>query len=316
MDRNPVREGMIVSSIDIGTNTVLMATVQILSDGTTRVLGDEHAIARLGKGVDAHRRIDDDAVERVATVLRRYRGVATSLGAERIVCFGTSALRDASNREDFIEQIRARTGCEVTVLSGDEEARYTFSGALFGLDDFIDASAPCAVLDIGGGSTELAVGTRAGGVVQSMSIDIGAVRLTERFFAAAPPAPTELSLARHWTESLVASMFDLPSSATLIGVAGTVTTLGALASGHDRFDENLLNGYRLTSEAIAQWVGRLSAMRLDDIRALKGVHPERADILLGGAIILDAAIARLRVDSIMVSTRGVRYGMALATDRG
>lgn len=303
---------MIVSSIDIGTNTVLMATIEVQPDGTVRVLGDEHAIARLGKGVDANRRIDDDALERVTVILNRYQEISTALGAERVICFGTSALRDASNRDEFIARVRKRTGVVIRVLGGEEEARYTFAGALVGLDAFIEPSRNLGVLDIGGGSTELATGTLAGGVAQSTSIDIGAVRLTERFFRSTPPATTEVSLARHWSDGMADTMFDLPPSTTLIGVAGTVTTLGALASGQRHFDAEELNGYHLSASTIAGWVERLSTMSLEEIRSLGGVHPDRADILLGGAIILDAVLARLGADSILVSTRGVRYGVALA----
>lgn len=302
---------MIVSSIDIGTNTVLMAVVEVLPDRTCRVLADEHAVARIGKGVDAKGRIDDNALDRLAAILVRYSDISASLGAEKIICFGTSALRDASNRDEFIDRLRDRTGIGVCVLSGKEEASLTFVGALFGLEEIVGPEAVCAVLDIGGGSTELALGTRSGGVTQSISVDIGAVRLRERHLLSTPPTSSELSLARHWSDIMVGSLFDLPSATTLIGVAGTVTTLAALDAGMERFDAEELNGYRLGVRAIADWTTRLSTMAVEDIQRLKGVHPDRADILAGGAIILDAALARLEADAILVSTRGVRYGVAL-----
>jgi len=298
---------VVISSIDIGTNTILMATLDFAEDGSVRVLSDEHGIARLGKGVDASRRILPETFDRVAGYLDRYREIARSLGATTVVAFGTSALRDAVNRQEFIDAMTERTGIPLRVLEGNEEAVLTFRGALFGLVPF---DGECAVLDIGGGSTELALGQPDGVVTQEASLDIGAVRITERFLLSAPPSAQSLHDARRWADKVVSGFFPIPSRARLIGVAGTVTTLGALSARLEQFDADVLNGYRLTAGTVAEWLDRLSTMSHDAIRALHAVHPDRADILLGGVVILDATMRRLGFQEITVSTRGLRYGMA------
>jgi len=299
---------MIVSSIDIGTNTVLMATIEVAPGRPARVLGDEHSIARLGKGVDASRRVSPEAVHRVCECLLRYTRMSEKLNTDRLVAFATSALRDAENRDEVVEQIRHETGLSVRILTGHEEAEFTFIGALFGLDGF---DGECAVIDIGGGSTELAIGTRRQGVERATSLDIGAVRLTERFLHSAPPVATDVQRARAWAGAMADGFEPLTPNVPLVGVAGTVTTIGALAAGLPRFDANELNGYPLDARDVTSWLDRLARLTHDDIRRLPPVHPDRADVLLGGVIILEAALTRLGVDRVVVSTRGVRYGLAL-----
>src|SRR4051812_903860 len=224
-----------------------MVTLAVQSGGALEVLGDEHEIARLGKGVDAARRIMPETIDRVAGYLLRYRAIALRLGAERIVAFGTSALRDAANREEFIAAMMERTGIAIELLSGDEEAEHTYRGALFGLEL---PNARHAVLDIGGGSTELAYG-RDGKLDRAASIDIGAVRITERFLAALPPDAGSLAAARDYASGMLATLFELPPDAGVVGVAGTVTTLGAIARAMPSFDAAELNGTTLDRADIA-----------------------------------------------------------------
>jgi exopolyphosphatase/guanosine-5'-triphosphate,3'-diphosphate pyrophosphatase len=298
---------MTLSVIDIGTNTILMATLAVRRDGGIDILGDEHEIARLGKGVDASRRILPETFDRVAGYLDRYRAIAESLDSERIVAFGTSALRDAANRGEFIAAMRERTGIIIELLSGEEEAHLTYRGALFGHEL---GDGRHAVLDIGGGSTELAYGSR-GKLERGASIDIGAVRITERFLSALPPDSGSIEAARRFAASMLAPLFDLPADAEVVGVAGTVTTLGAMAIGMPGFDADELNGTRLGSDEIGRITAELCAMPLESIAAIPQVHPARADILPGGAIILDEFMQRYDLPEIIVSTRGVRYGVAL-----
>lgn len=298
---------MVLSTIDIGTNTILMVTLARRDDGSIAILGDEHEIARLGKGVDAARRIMAETFDRVAGYLLRYRAIAEGLGAERIVAFGTSALRDAANREEFIDAMRERTGIEIELLSGEEEAARTYQGALFGLDV---KSGAHVVLDIGGGSTEIAYG-KDGALEKGISIDIGAVRITERALPSLPPDAETLARARRYAEEMLSTAIELPADATVVGVAGTVTTLGAIATRQERFDAEELNGARLSREEIERITAELCAMPLDRIAAIPQVHPARADILPGGAIILDEFMRRYDLPEIIVSTRGVRYGVAM-----
>ncbi len=298
---------MIFSTIDIGTNTILMLTLQGEAGEGVRVLGDEHEIARLGKGVDATRTIMAETFDRVAGYLLRYRSIAEGLGSERIIAFGTSALRDARNREEFIAAMRERTGITIELLSGQEEAELTYRGALFGLPA---GSGRYGVIDIGGGSTEIAhgVGSR---LERGVSVDIGAVRVTERFIPAFPPLSDQIDAARSYAREALQEAIDLPDAMTMVGVAGTVTTLGAIAIGMERFDADELNGARLTRPAIGRITSELASMPLDQIRAIPQVHPDRADVLLGGALILDEFMSHYDLSSITVSTRGVRYGVAM-----
>ncbi len=298
---------MRLSVIDIGTNTILMVTAEVESDGSIRVLDDHHEIARLGRGVDATRTIGPDTFDRVAGFLARYRTIAEGFGAERIVAFGTSALRDARNRDEFIAAMRERTGIGIEVVDGDQEAALTYRGAFFDLN--VEASAEHrAVIDIGGGSTEIALGSSKG-VDRAVSLDVGAVRLTERCFTALPPLIGELEHARVLVREALLTAIAIPRHTAVVGVAGTVTTLGAIDAGMERFDAAELNGRRLTSTTIKRLTAQLTTMTQQDVAALPQVPSERADVLLAGAVILEEFVHHYGVDAIIVSTRGVRYGV-------
>lgn len=305
---SPTRKpGPVISVIDLGTNTVLMVTGRRRADGSVELLDDAHGIARLGQGVDARRRIGSEAADRVCGFLRRYRERAVSLGAIEVTAFGTSALRDAANREEFVFQVEREVGIRLIAISGEEEARLTFIGAGFGLD----LPARYGVLDIGGGSTELAVGTaerlEAGG-----SVDVGAVRLTERNFPSLPPTSAQIAAARDAIDSLLAGLPACPPGVPLVGVAGTVTTLGALDLGLTRFDAEELNGHRLAADRVEDWSDRLLGLSLAEARALSAVDEDRADIIAAGSLILRRALRLLGRDDLLVSTRGIRYGLLLA----
>ena len=294
------------AAIDLGTNTILMVTGRIGPGGGIEILDDAHSIARLGQGVDAERRIGAAAVDRVCGFLARYRQRAEGLGALRIRAFGTSALRDAANGDEFIEIVARRTGIELTELSGGEEARHTFAGAAFGLD----LPARYAVLDIGGGSTELAVGS-AEGVERSVSIDVGAVRVTERCFSVLPPAPAERARAADLIGAAFEELRGWPADPAIVGVAGTITTLGALDLGAPRFDAAGVDGHYLSADSVRRLSDRLLDMAWEPIKALPQVSDARADIIGAGSLILRHCLDRLRAPGVIVSTRGIRYGLLM-----
>lgn len=294
------------SAIDLGTNTILMVTGRLGPRGSVRILDDAHAIARLGRGVDAERRIAGDTVDRVCGFLAEYRRRAESHGARRIRAFGTSALRDSVNRAEFIDAVARRTGIELTELSGELEARYTFTGAGFGLD----LPARYAVLDIGGGSTELAVGS-APGVERSQSIDVGAVRVTERCFGSLPPLPAHRTDADAVIDAALGELLELPEDLAVVGVAGTITTLGALDLGTPRFDAAGLDGHFLSAEAVRRLSDWLLEMTYEEVKALPQVNAARADIIGAGSLVLRRCLERLRCPEVIVSTRGIRYGLLL-----
>jgi exopolyphosphatase / guanosine-5'-triphosphate,3'-diphosphate pyrophosphatase len=304
----PRSEGPLVSVIDLGTNTALMVTGRRCPDGTIEVVDDAHAIARLGKGVDAQRRIPPETAARVCGLLAHYRDRARSLGAAQIAVYGTSALRDASNKEEFITRVRQEVGIELRVVSGADEARLTFVGAGFGLalpDRY-------GVVDLGGGSTELAVGAD-GRIAPSQSVDVGAVRITERFFPCFPPPQAQQEAARIAIRHLLGQFFPYPPDVPLVGVAGTVTTLGAIDRGLERFDAEELNGHFLEAARVDELSDLLLGLSIEEIQAIPQVEEQRADIIAAGALILRLALRQWGCQGVLVSTRGIRYGLLLQT---
>lgn len=301
---------MILSTIDIGTNTILMVTAVAEPNGAIQILSDEHAIARLGKGVDATRTILPETFDRVTSFLLHYRQIAESYNADRIIAFGTSALRDARNQREFIREMAERTGIRVEVLSGQEEAALTYRGALFGLTAVANPSSTIAVLDIGGGSTEIAFGNGVD-LHNSISLDIGAVRITERCLPKFPPSVGDISNAHEFARNELAGAFDFPSETVAVGVAGTVTTIGAMYAGMEQFNAESLNGLWLPADYINYTAQHLAGLTLGETAAIPQINSGRADIILGGAIILEEFMRRYQLPKLMVSTRGVRYGMML-----
>ncbi|MEW6750569.1 MAG: Ppx/GppA phosphatase family protein [Candidatus Latescibacterota bacterium] len=295
-----------VAAIDVGTNTVLMVVGRRRPDGAVEVLEDAHAIARLGENVDARRRIGEPALERLCGILLGHRQRALELGAGRVAAFGTSALRDAANGAEVVARVQERTGIALATLSGAQEARLTFAGAAFGLR----LPARYAVLDVGGGSTELAVGTADGPEV-SGSVDVGAVRLTERCFPSLPPAASQLQEATAVARRSLAGLPACPAGVPLVGVAGTVTTLGAMDLDVERFDAEALNGHFLPRARVEVLSDQLLGLGHAQIAAIPQVSPQRADIISAGSLILRLALQAWGCPGVVVSTRGIRYGLLL-----
>lgn len=296
----------ILSTIDLGTNTVLMVTGRMTASGEIQILGDEHEIGRLGKGVDRTGTILPETFERIAEILNRYRTIAQGYGSARVVGYGTSALRDARNRDEFIAAMKEQAGVELRLLSGAREAELTWRGALFGLPL---RERDVAVLDIGGGSTEVAFGSD-GTFVRGSSVDVGAVRVTERFLGGTfPPDPSAITAARHFTTEAFGGAISLPTAPIVVGVAGTVTTLGAMHAGITSFDPDAINGLRLSREWIATTTQQLLCSTINEIRAIEQVVHGREDILPGGALVLNEFMNAFNVPELVVSTRGLRYGL-------
>lgn len=298
--------GQPAAAIDLGTNTLLMVVGRRPPNGPVEILDDVHAIARMGQGVDAARQIQPQAMDRVCALLDQYRRRATDLGAVQVCAFGTSALRDAANREAFIATVAARAGVQLTTLSGSQEARLTHLGASFGLD----LPERYAVLDIGGGSTELALGSHTA-LERAISVDMGAVRLTERHFPSLPPTPEQRAAAASAARLALTGAFDLPGNVPLVGVAGTATTLGALDRGIKPFDTDALNGHFLSAGRVRELADFLLSLPHEEIRAIPQVSDQRADIIGAGSLILGTFLQMQKCPGITVSTRGIRYGLLL-----
>jgi exopolyphosphatase/guanosine-5'-triphosphate,3'-diphosphate pyrophosphatase len=288
----------VIAAVDIGTNS------------TRLLVGDERrtVITRLGRGVDATRNLDDAAVARTLDVLRDYAALAHEAGASSIRAVATSAVRDAGNRDAFLDAAAEVLGAPPEVLSGEEEGRLAFAGATSALDP---ADGPFLVFDIGGGSTEFIVGaSEAEGV---LSIDVGSVRLTEQWLHSDPPTAEELSMAvsvvRAHLDDVTRELPATKSAACLVGLAGTVTTVAAVELGG--YDYDRVHHFRLTRSAAEDVFRTLATEPLADRKANPGLQPERADVIVGGCCILVAIMRHFDVESIVVSESDILDGIVL-----
>jgi exopolyphosphatase / guanosine-5'-triphosphate,3'-diphosphate pyrophosphatase len=305
----PQNVTMRLASLDIGTNTILMLIADIQRDGSLEIVRDEHFIGRLGKGVDEHGIIQKETFQRVQDILFQLINIAGSLDVKHMTACGTSALRDATNRQEFIEYIKEKLALDIQILTGKEEAELTYLGAV---SDYLPSADTenYAVLDIGGGSTEIVVGSGAL-VTLCASVDIGSVRLTERILKINPPSSIALENAATLVRTHLQNIYPLLPTTKMIGVAGTVTTLAAIDLRIPVFDRNLVNRHILTIEAIDKIFQELKPLTLDQLRRYPQIHPSRADILLAGIIILREALRKVRLSKITVSDRGLRYGIMI-----
>jgi exopolyphosphatase / guanosine-5'-triphosphate,3'-diphosphate pyrophosphatase len=295
--------------LDIGTNTVLLLIAEAEGQNL-RVLRDDHAIARLGEGVDRTGQISEEAYQRFLSILREHEKSIRPLNVKRIIAVGTSALRDATNREEILLRTKEESGIEIEILSGEEEARWSYTGALFGMTNVENAT----VIDIGGGSTEISFGD-GHEFKNGVSLDIGAVRLTERCFATSPITPEAAEEAR----AMIRAALNHPavpsmvrSGSVLVAVAGTPTTLAAMHQGLEQFDATKVQDYVLRREAVDQMLDML--LKTDTATVLEhfpAVNKARADILPAGTLILREAMEYLGAEAIRVSAHGLRYGIAL-----
>jgi exopolyphosphatase/guanosine-5'-triphosphate,3'-diphosphate pyrophosphatase len=292
-----------LASIDCGTNSTRLL---ISRDGET--IDRRMVITRLGKGVDATGKLDPEAIERTLTVLREYKAAMDEHGVERVRIAATSAARDASNGEEFFGPAEEIVGTRPELLSGEEEGRMSFAGATADLDP---SQGPFLVIDIGGGSTECMVGTEQPDEVRSF--DIGCVRLTEKHLASDPPAPEELSNAIaeavSWFEDLVREVPAATQAKTVVGLAGTISTIGAVELGMAEYDRDRIHHFALTRTAIEDVFRTLATERLADRIHNPGLEEARADVIVGGLCALVAFVRTLGVDELLVSESDILDGL-------
>jgi exopolyphosphatase/guanosine-5'-triphosphate,3'-diphosphate pyrophosphatase len=265
-------------------------------------------ITRLGRGVDATGRLDPAAIRDTAAVLGDYARDARRLGAEVVACVATSAARDAANGAEFFDAARAAAGLTPEVIPGAEEARLVWASAW---RDFGRPGEPLAVLDVGGGSTELSYGD-APLPRGRASLQVGAVRLTERHVRGDPPPAAEVDRLRAAAREAVrpfAAMEGRAPGGRLVGVAGTVTTLAAVAQALPAYDAEKVHGSILGLDAIEALAATLAALTVRERAALPGMEPKRADVILAGAVVVAEAMRATRFDRLVVSDRGVRWGL-------
>ena len=298
---------MRVAAIDIGTNTVLLLVAE-KRDGKLVAVEEHATITRLGQGVDKTRVLAPEAVERTNACLDRYAEIVTRLGVQRTDVVGTSAMRDAGGGEAVRAHVEARFGVEARTISGEEEARLTFGGALSGL------SLPegrVVVFDIGGGSTEVVDGDRTTRAITfAHSYDVGSVRLTERHVRSDPPSDDERAAVARTAEQAFASVPPSVRGAPVVGIAGTVTTLAAVSLGMSTYDPSRVHGHVLPLAELERVVAMLARVPLDERRSIAGLEPKRADVIVAGGLIAVAFLRHVGAPSVVVSDRGVRWGLA------
>ena len=291
-------------SIDIGTNAVLLLVMESNANGRLDELYDASQITRLGEGLLATGRLAGPAMERTVGALVRYRRLLDDYGVETPDCFGTAALREAENRDEFVEMARQRAGIKVRVISGYEEAYYTYLSVR---DDPQISGEELLIVDIGGGSTEITRGTRHE-FQGYVSLPVGTVKLTERFIRHDPPLAEELAKLTGFVREQVDGARG-SANRCIVGMAGTVTTLAAMVLGLDAFDKKKIHGMVISLATLSEWRMRLLAMTVDARKGLPGMEPGREDLLPQGVLLMEEIVAALRGAQFTVSTAGARYGV-------
>ncbi len=299
-----------VAAIDCGTNSVRLLIADVQPDGSLEDVTRQMRIVRLGEGVDRTGRLAGAAIERTRVALVHYAAEIAAAGVNHARMVATSASRDASNAEDFRTMVTATLGFAPEVVSGDEEARLTFAGAVQGLR----AEPPYLVFDIGGGSTEFVVGSSAG-VDAAISVDIGCVRLTERHLHDHPPTPAQVAAAE---ADIVAAVdralaaVDAGRARTFVGLAGSVTTVTALALGLTEYVPERIHRARVSTADVAKVTAELLAATPEQRLANAVMHPGRADVIGAGALILRIILERSGAEAVVASESDILDGVAMS----
>lgn len=281
----------VVAAIDLGTNAI-----RLLVSESGRDLVREMRTVRLGEGIDRTGEFSPAALARTFAAVDEYAAIMGELGVERLRFIATSASRDARNRTELVAGVRARVGIEPEVISGEEEAALSFAGATNGLPGLVR---PVLVVDLGGGSTEFVLGDDRPSAMRS--VDIGCVRMTERHVRDDPPTSAQIEAAVVDIEAAIdraAELVPLGEARSLVGVAGTVTTVAAMAHGLDRYDADRIHGLVTTPDRIRDVADRLLAMTREERRALPFMHPGRVDVIGAGALVLACIAERAQLPVI------------------
>ncbi|QZS54978.1 Ppx/GppA family phosphatase [Rhodococcus opacus] len=309
-----------VAAVDCGTNSIRLLVADVDDQGALHDVCREMRVVRLVQGVDATGRLAPEAIERTRVALSEYAGMIADAGATAVRMVATSATRDASNREDFFSMTREVLGAVIPgagaeVITGDEEARLSFKGAVGELDP---SQGPFVVVDLGGGSTEVVLGDESG-VHAAFSTDIGCVRITERCLHDDPPTPAQVEEARAFAQERLDEAFarvPVEQAHTWVGVAGTMTTIAALAEELPEYDAERVHLSRIPMPRLREVCNSLIAMTHTERAALGPMHPGRVDVIGGGAIVTltlaDAFEKKAGIDQLVVSEHDILDGIALS----
>ncbi|MBE0446845.1 MAG: Ppx/GppA family phosphatase [Actinobacteria bacterium] len=304
---------MTTAVVDIGTNSVRLLIAQ--KGGGWRDILRTVEVTRLGEGVDCNRIIKKEAMERTLATLAEYKDLMDRHGVQGSRIISTSAMRDAKNAAEFIELVKERLGFDIEVISGKEEGRLTFAGAT-GMDSLVSEDDVALVVDVGGGSTEYIYG-KSGQVFGAMSIDVGSVRLTELFIKHDPPIEDELTEARGMIRRLTEPVFKEAADenpSVLVAVAGTATQLSAVHYRVEPYDPERIHGSKITLAELKGLIAKLASLKVDVRRELPGMRPERADVIVAGALILDETMSKLCFPEMVISEKDILDGLLYSLD--
>lgn len=297
------------AAIDIGTNTILLLVAEIPKEGGFDVLADWAEIARLGEGVDRNGHIKPEAQERSIRVLKDYLQKCKELKVSEISAVGTSALRDAGNSQEFKTRLKQELNLDLRVLSGEEEALYSYRAVQKGL---ALAARDVLVVDVGGGSTEFIWGKR-GRVYRAVSLNLGSVRLTERFLRSDPVREDQVrqlvTTVDDGLESALGTWRSERPPHTVVGIAGTFTTLAAIDRGLRRYSHSEVHGSRLSLGEVQRQIALFEAKTIAERKAIAGLEAKRADVILGGALMIERILSFFGAAEVLVSDQGIRYGL-------
>ncbi|ROL61350.1 hypothetical protein D9V86_06230 [Bacteroidetes/Chlorobi group bacterium ChocPot_Mid] len=290
------------ATIDIGTNTILILIAESDNKETFKVITDEHSLARLGQGIGSnHKRILDEAIERAKKILINYKSICNKYNVEKIYAVATSAMRDAENRDDVKRTFEEIIDSEIEIISGEKEARFSFSGAIEDDNDSV-------VIDIGGGSTEIIFGNME--VIKNrFSLQIGAVRIKEQYSLNNPVEEANLIKAENAVNKELSFIKNIHHYVKVYAVAGTPTTLAGILMNLKEFDRNFIQGYQIKIDDIKQLFDRFCQMTVEEIINEYSVNPNRADVITAGTMILIKILEHINSDKCIASTKGLRYGM-------
>ena len=300
-----------VAAVDCGTNSIRLLIADVDPDRATLTDVDRRMeIVRLGQGVDTTGRLAPDALDRTLTALSGYAALVRDQGAEAVRMVATSATRDAANADEFVRRVTEVLGTGPEVLSGDGEARLSFLGATAELDPQVPS--PYLVVDIGGGSTEFVLGAD-GEVTSALSVDIGCVRMTERHLRADPPSGAQIAAATADIDAAItsaAAVVDTTQARTLVGLAGSVTTVAGIALDLPGYDPARLHHARISAAQVHEVTTRLLAQTRAERARIPVMHPGRIDVIGAGALILDRLMIQLGLAEVLVSEHDILDGIA------
>ncbi len=290
-----------VAGIDIGTNTILMLIAEYKNKKVTKII-ENFSVARLGEDLDKSGIIKNEAIDRAKLILAENYQICQSNGVEKILAVGTSALRDAQNSPFVIQSLNESINSEINIISGIEEARLSFLGT-------VSSDKTSLVIDIGGGSTELIIG-KSDKIIDRVSLQMGAVRMTERFFNRChPPVYNNILEAMDELTNMLSANKLNAEFENVFAVSGTATTLATTALGLADYEVERSNGYIFSSDEISRLFDLYLTTSIDSLTHHYRIHPRRADLILAGALILKAIVEFYSIKEVIVSSRGLRYGI-------